>query len=673
LNQPPALVNSAQPATESIASDLIGGFNVHVGGKTDLVGGQITSSDKAVTDHKNQFTSAGPVTTTDLQNKSALDASSVSVNVSVNGGGASTGSTGGMAGYGSVNDSQTSTTRAGISGVAGNTAARTGDAQTGLKPVFTQQDADKINKSLSVQTSVTATFGQNASKAIGDLGASKTAPIDKAKDYQALKDKESAGSLSPAEQTRLASMEQNGYTPDRAQAALNNPQNQADYANWKEGGPARVAAHTIVGGLTGGTNGVLGAATSQTVVPLLGEQLASLDIPADLKKGIILAAGLSIGVATGGVGDAVTATNATVNNYLKYTELVSKKAERDACNGDASCPSKIDKKYDQISQERNAKMSASCADGDSAQCHANLSEMTSDLQQLQAAGGDKSKGYTGMTPEERNNIKQVMSNTSTNLEVLALRGNQQLGTAYRSPDELVKAGILTPQEGAQLQASRANDMVGFLGAIALPGGAKANPAARSGAGKSAAEEFTVAPSKSSNASSSSNNVNVNFETQGLKNVDVMRIPDGVKMVRELEKSGLSQEEAIAKTKDFIASGSTPPVARPVDITDNLVKVVPAGSAPSTGTGYWMTQSEFNALKADPASMVSKLGLPPYMHADAFDVFQITPRPGALVFESTIAPTTVNGVASTTGGARQTIVVDRNQFTPPVKIGSVKVN
>jgi hypothetical protein len=146
------------------------------------------------------------------------------------------------------------------------------------------------------------TFGQNASKAIGDYGASKTAPVDQARAYQDLKGKESAGNLSPAEQTRLASMEQNGYTPDKAQAALNNPQNQADYANWKEGGPARVAAHTIVGGLTGGTNGAFGAATSQTVVPLLGEQLASLDIPADLKKGIILAAGLSIGVATGGVG-----------------------------------------------------------------------------------------------------------------------------------------------------------------------------------------------------------------------------------------------------------------------------------------------------------------------------------------------------------------------------------
>ena len=87
-----------------------GGFNVQVGGKTELVGGQITSTDKAVTDQKNQFTSTGGITTQDLQNTSALNASSVSVNVSVSGGGTSAGSTGGMAGYGSVNDKQTSTT-----------------------------------------------------------------------------------------------------------------------------------------------------------------------------------------------------------------------------------------------------------------------------------------------------------------------------------------------------------------------------------------------------------------------------------------------------------------------------------------------------------------------------------------------------------------------------------
>jgi hypothetical protein len=61
-----------------------------------------------------------------------------------------------------------------------------------------------------------------------------------------------------------------------------------------------------------------------------------------------------------------------------------------------------------------------------------------------------------------------------------------------------------------------------------------------------------------------------------------------------------------------------------------------------------------------------------MQVNSFYVYQITPRQGAVVFESTIAPTTVNGVPNTTGGAKQSIVVDRTQFTPPVKIGTIVV-
>ena len=85
----------------------------------------------------------------------------------------------------------------------------------------------------------------------------------------------------------------------------------------------------------------------------------------------------------------------------------------------------------------------------------------------------------------------------------------------------------------------------------------------------------------------------------------------------------------------------------------------------------MTQGEFDALKANPAQIANRLGLPPGMQVDNFDVFQIAPYKGAVVFESQIAPTTVNGVPNTTGGAKQAIVVNRSQFTLPIKIGSIK--
>jgi hypothetical protein len=166
------------------------------------------------------------------------------------------------------------------------------------------------------------------------------------------------------------------------------------------------------------------------------------------------------------------------------------------------------------------------------------------------------------------------------------------------------------------------------------------------------------------------NVDGKFETLGLNNVDIMRIPDGVKMVRELEKSGLSTEAAKSLAEGYIKSGSTPPVATPLDIIDKLVKIVPAGDKPSSATGYWMRKSELH--KHDPATLADKFGLPPRQQVNNFDLFQIAPTQGAVVFESKVAATTVDGIKNTNGGAKQSIVVDRTKFTPPVKIGSIKV-
>jgi hypothetical protein len=38
----------------------------------------------------------------------------------------------------------------------------------------------------------------------------------------------------------------------------------------------------------------------------------------------------------------------------------------------------------------------------------------------------------------------------------------------------------------------------------------------------------------------------------------------------------------------------------------------------------------------------------------------------------IAPTTVNGIPNTDGGGMQSLVLDRSQFTLPVKIGNIVI-
>jgi filamentous hemagglutinin len=58
-----------------------GGFQVNVKGNTDLKGGAITSSDKAVTDNKNTFTTAS-LTQSDIQNQADASASSSGINLS---------------------------------------------------------------------------------------------------------------------------------------------------------------------------------------------------------------------------------------------------------------------------------------------------------------------------------------------------------------------------------------------------------------------------------------------------------------------------------------------------------------------------------------------------------------------------------------------------------------
>jgi filamentous hemagglutinin len=83
-----------------------GGYHVNVGENTNLVGGAIASSDKAIAEHKNTLTT-GTLTTTDLENHSDYSAGAIALSAE---GAAITG-----AGVGYESESQTSLTRSAIS------------------------------------------------------------------------------------------------------------------------------------------------------------------------------------------------------------------------------------------------------------------------------------------------------------------------------------------------------------------------------------------------------------------------------------------------------------------------------------------------------------------------------------------------------------------------------
>ena len=131
-----------------------GGFDVKVTGNTNLVGGVIASTDKAVDGGKNSFTT-GSLTMSDVVNVDTFNASGYSVSGSYGAtasGGA--GVNGASVGVGSASSGSTSITPSGISGVAGNSEVRTGDGSNGLTPSWV---ASELLKDVNAQVRITST------------------------------------------------------------------------------------------------------------------------------------------------------------------------------------------------------------------------------------------------------------------------------------------------------------------------------------------------------------------------------------------------------------------------------------------------------------------------------------------------------------------------------------
>ncbi|NOG31137.1 hypothetical protein HLB35_04005 [Halomonas sp. TBZ9] len=285
-----------------------GGFQVNVGGITKLTGGAITSTDVAIDDDLNTFTTAGQtasealgsgaLTLTDIGNTASYDAESISVSLSSGGNGT------GLSGIGIGRDDgeASSTTVAAISGLAGNQNARTGDADTGLAPIF---DAESVRKDVQAQATITQEFGSRASKLVGDTAQAK---------------------LEEAQHKRLQA--------DAAQAAgdterANQLNAQADQlqSDWGDNGTKRLAAHTAIGALTGGTQGATGAAIGTLSAPAVASALKNAGLDDTLTDGLTALASTAAGAATGGTQGGAAAFNEVVNNYLT-TRALNEELER---------------------------------------------------------------------------------------------------------------------------------------------------------------------------------------------------------------------------------------------------------------------------------------------------------------------------------------------------------
>ncbi|ALU91055.1 filamentous hemagglutinin protein [Herbaspirillum rubrisubalbicans M1] len=303
-----------------------GGFDVAVKGNTDLKGGVIESSQKAIDDNKNRLTT-GTLTQSSIQNHDNYDASGFSVSGSVSGKmgdqtptnsmsdanrTAATSKTkpGGSSGISSNSGSQGSTTLSGISGGALNITnddaqrAKTGQSAAEAvasvnRDVSTDKDTSgaltkswdggKLMQQTQAEVQITAAFGSAAAKAIGDYG-----------DLQ----------LKQARALRNAAASE----PDaeKRDAMLSNAQSIED--KWGESGTARVGAHALVGGITGGLQGALGAGTSAALASSLNNLMNNADLPEPLKQSVGAALASAAGALAGGANGAAAAFNEDVNN-----------------------------------------------------------------------------------------------------------------------------------------------------------------------------------------------------------------------------------------------------------------------------------------------------------------------------------------------------------------------
>ncbi|MED5612335.1 two-partner secretion domain-containing protein [Janthinobacterium sp. P210005] len=302
-----------------------GGFQIKVGGNTDLKGAVISATEAGKLD-SSLITST--LTHSDIANHAISKGSSVGVsggfsvagketeeNKNLTNVGGKGGTTAGLPAIVALSENASSTTRSGISG---GTLVITDDA---AQRAATGKGADEaisdLNRDVTTGVDSSGKIGNNFDKAalqatMDVTAAFAAAAAEKLGTYASDKLKEATALADEAYKLRET---------DPERSAELTRQSVELTENWKEDGLARVALHTAIGGLAGGTNGALGAGAAALSTDAIAQHLKQLDMPETLRDALTLAAGAAVGAAAGGATGAASATNEVANNYLKHAQL----------------------------------------------------------------------------------------------------------------------------------------------------------------------------------------------------------------------------------------------------------------------------------------------------------------------------------------------------------------
>ena len=250
-----------------------GGFQVNVKGDTDLKGAVIASSQTALEQGKNHFSTGGAVTTSDLHNSAHYEGQAVGVNASVGNDAGKFGVKGVGAGVGQDSGSAQGTTTAGISGIAGDQSVRTGDA-TGIERIF---DQNKVQRDIDAQVAITAEFGKQAAKSWGE------------------------------------------YANDR----FANAKNEEEVRCWGPDGACRAGGHALLGGLGGGVAGAAGAGLTSVAAPHVAGYLVGQGVEPSTAAALTGLLAFGTGSAAGGAAAGAGALNEAAQNNLLVINTVN--------------------------------------------------------------------------------------------------------------------------------------------------------------------------------------------------------------------------------------------------------------------------------------------------------------------------------------------------------------
>ena len=331
-----------------------GGFQVDVGGQAHLKGGVIESTDKAVKNGKNSFESNG-LKLEDLSNKAEYKASQTGVGVGLGASGLSVSPPSILGAKGDAD----STTRAGISGIAGDKSVRTGVDETHkLGQIFDKDDIAARFAIVGELTKQVNTLRQNMGKESDDLRQAAKDEANPARKQELLDQAQKidnnwgyGGTYSQITSALIAGVGGNvtGGASQMVQNSLVNyvQQQGAGYlgglvtkGTLVEGSPAHAALHAILACAGAAASkascgsGALGAAASSLLTNLFPDPTKdTTNEDKENRRNLLLS--LVAGIAGIGGADLATALNAaqgaTDNNYLSPRDRETLKQAKEGC------------------------------------------------------------------------------------------------------------------------------------------------------------------------------------------------------------------------------------------------------------------------------------------------------------------------------------------------------